>query len=87
MGLEDFKPAYEALPEKITDREDIVDFIAGVAVAYLPVEEAMHSLLMAAAKVAEYGADVIARASAGEPAPDCSCPECVAKREAQQTKH
>lgn len=83
MGLEQFKAAYEALPDKITDREDIVDFIAGVAVSYMPVEEAMHSLLMAAAKVAEYGADVVARAKESGANTECTCPECTAN----QTKH
>ena len=87
MGLEQFKAAYEALPESINDREDIIDFIAGVAVSYMPVEEAMHSLLLAAAKVAEYGADVIARAKESGADTDCLCAECTAEREAQQTKH
>jgi hypothetical protein len=87
MGLKDFQAAYDAMPEKITDREDIIDFVAGAVVAYMSVEEAMQSLLRAAIKVAEYGADVITRASEGEPAPECNCAECTAKREAQQPKH
>jgi len=81
MGLEQFKAAYEALPESISDREDIVDFVAGVAVSYMSVEEAMQVLLLAAAKVAEYGEDL--QREKGE----CNCDNCTAKREAQQIKH
>jgi hypothetical protein len=87
MGLEDFKAAYEAMPESISDREDIVDFVAGVAVSYMSVEEAMQILLLAAAKVAEYGADLAESKSDWESKPDCLCPECTAKSEANQTKH
>jgi hypothetical protein len=81
MGLEQFKAAYEALPDKIADREDIVDFVAGVAVSYMSIEEAMQVLLLAAAKVAEYGEELQSDKD------ECTCDNCTAKREAQQIKH
>jgi hypothetical protein len=87
MGLEYFKAALEALPEKIEDREDIIDFVAGVAVAYMSIEEAMQVLLLAAAKVAKYSAGSAESGSDWESKPDCLCPECIAKLEADQPRH
>jgi hypothetical protein len=81
MGLEQFKAAYEALPESIHDRENIVDFVAGVAVSYMSVEEAMQVLLLAAAKVAEYGEEL------QRDKDECTCDSRAAKRAAEETKH
>jgi hypothetical protein len=80
MGLEVFKDAYEALPES-ADGSDIIDFVAGVVVSYMPPEEAMKALIKASVKVAEFAAEY------GSLHTECECNACVEKREAEKPKH
>jgi hypothetical protein len=77
MSLKNFQAAFDALPEG-ADGEDIMDFLAGVAVSYMPPDEAIRTLFQAAKKVAEYAADVEGQ--------ECNCPKCTAQR-AAETKH
>jgi hypothetical protein len=77
MGLDKFHAAFDALPEG-ADSDDIIDFLAGVAVSYMPPEEAMGALVVAAKRVAEYATDMVE----GE----CPCPKCTAQR-AAETRH
>ena len=77
MGIEVFKDAYEALPES-ADAVDIVDFIAGLAVSYMPPEEA---LIKASVRVAAYAEEF------GSLHTECDCPKCVEMREEGRPKH
>lgn len=80
MGLKDFRAAYDALPEKASN-DDIIDFLAGVSVSFMPPEDAMKALILAAKRVAEYAQEV-----SDEPDAECDCPRCTARR-AAQVKH
>lgn len=80
MDLKDFGAAYDALPEGAAN-DDIVDFLAAVAVSYMPPGDAIKALFMAARRVAQYAQDV-----GDEPDTDCDCPRCAARR-AAQVKH
>lgn len=78
--LDKFQAAFEALPDG-ANSEDIIDFLAGVAVSFMPPNEAMRALLQATRRVAEYAQDV------GDIAdPECTCPRCTERRAAQM-KH
>lgn len=80
MGLKDFRAALEALPEKASN-DDIIDFLAGVAVSFMPPEAAVPALILAAKRVAKYAQDV-----GDNPNTECNCPRCTAER-AERTKH
>lgn len=82
MGLEIFQAAFDALPEG-ADNEDISDFLAGVAVSYMPPEEAMRALLIAAKRVAEYDQ---ATDDGEVDTTECNCPNCTARR-AERVHH
>jgi len=80
MGIEVFKDAYEALPES-ADGSDIIDFVAGVAVSYMPPEEAMKALIKASGRVAAYAEEF------GSLHTECDCPKCGELRDAEKPKH
>lgn len=77
MGLKKFQAAFDALPDNING-DDLADFFAGVAVSYMPPEDAIRTLLVAAKVVSDYAADT------GDT--ECNCQKCTAER-AAQTKH
>lgn len=79
MGLDKFKDAFAAMPDS-AGGEDISDFLAGVAVSYMPPQEAVTVLLGAVATVLDYAKDVQEKAEAGEST--CDCPNCKAARDA-----
>lgn len=78
--LDKFQAAFDALPDG-AHTEDIIDFLAGVAVSFMPADEALKALILAAKRVGEYAADV------GDITdPECNCPRCTERRAAQM-KH
>lgn len=78
--LDKFQAAFDALPDGASS-EDIIDFLAGVAVSFMPPDEAMPALILAARRVAEYAQDV-----GDNPDAECTCPRCTERRAAQM-KH
>jgi len=77
MGLEDFQTAFDALPENL-ERRDVIDFLAAVAISYMPPTDAIRSLIVASTRIAEFAAE------RGLPMEgmtnECTCPKCLAER-------
>jgi len=80
MGLEKFKAAVDALPEKING-DELADFLAAVTVIYVPAKEAVKVLALAAGTVFSYLEDMGEDADA-----ECNCDRCAAKR-TEKIKH
>ena len=74
MGLEDFQTAFDALPENL-ERRDVIDFLAAVAISYMPPVDAVRSLIVASTRVAEFAALPMEGMTN-----ECTCPKCLAER-------
>lgn len=79
--MEKFKAAFDALPPE-ADGPDICAFLATVALAYMPPDEAMRWLATAVTDIADYVRDVDARIERGDNT--CTCPNCTARRAAKK---